>query len=429
MNRRILINLAVFAAIGVTMVVWAFQNVVTFDFIQRPYRITAEFASSPGLHPGFEVDYLGLKVGKVDSVELRPGKVAVRLDIDRGVAIPQGAAVAVARKSAVGEPAVELTPAPGQGGAPRLRPGAVIPLSRTSTPPAYGNLFGAINRAVRAVDPADAKILTHELAVGFDGRSDSLRRLIAGADDFTATFASNTALLDSLTKDLGALTRVLSEHRDELGAGVDNLALLLRALSAVRGDLAHLRDEGPDILDRVNGLLARGGPDLDCALDSLGSFVPALATPDHLRELRQVLVQAPALLRVLSNIIGGTEEQKVLNTSFVLTARTRAVLEHKYPLPQPAVAAIPPCEDGRRPGTAEQAAFPGADPGSVAPTASATAAAAPAATRHTAADGGPPGWLVYVPPVLALLILIRVIAGAVPVLSRRTRTKSPRRPK
>jgi phospholipid/cholesterol/gamma-HCH transport system substrate-binding protein len=426
MNGRILINLAVFTAIAVTMVVWAFRNVVTFDFIKRPYRISAEFVSSPGLHPGFEVDYLGLKVGKIDSVELRPGKVLVRLDIDRGVAIPRGAGAAVVRKSAVGEPAVELTPAPGRGGAPRLRPGAVIPLARTSVPPAYGNLFGAINRAVRAVDPADAKIITHELAVGFDGRADSLRRLIAGADEFTATFASNTALLDSLTHDLGALTHVLAEHRDELGAGVDNLAVLLRALGAVRGDLAHLRDEGPDILDRVNGLLAKGGPDLDCALDSLGSFVPALATPAHLGELRQVLVQAPALRRVLSDIIGGTAGQRVLNTSFVLTARTRAVLEHKYPRPQPAVAPIPPCPDGRRPGIVAQAAFPG----SVAPTARATPAAAPAAARHTAADGGgPPGWLVYVPPVLALMVLIRVLAGAVPVLSRRARTKSPMRPK
>lgn len=425
MTRRILINLAVFAALGVIMVVWAFRNVVTFDFVERPYRISAEFSSSPGLHPGFEVDYLGLRVGKIDSVALRPGRVLVRFDIDRGVAIPQGVSAAVARKSAIGEPAVELTPPPGQGGAARLRPGAVIPLSRTSVPPEYGNLFGAINRAVRAVDPADAKIITHELAAGFDGRSDSLRQLIAGADDFTATFASNTQLLDAMTKDLAAVTHVLAEHRDDLGAGVDNLALLLRALSDVRGDLAHLRDEGPDVLDRVNRLLAKGGPDLDCALDALGTFVPALATPDHLRDLRQVLVQAPALLRVLTNILGDSGGQKVLNTSFVLTTRTKAVLENKYPLPQPAVAAIPRCPDGREPGTAEQAAFPGGDPRSVVPPARPVSpvTAAPVATRHTSDGGGPPGWVVYVPPTLALLVLIRVIAGAVPVLSRRGRKK------
>jgi phospholipid/cholesterol/gamma-HCH transport system substrate-binding protein len=425
MTRRIVINLVVFVAIGVTMLVWAFQNVVTFDFMKHPYRLSAEFSSSPGLHPGFEVDYLGLKVGKVDSVVLQPRKVLVKFDIDRGVAIPQGASAAVAHKSAVGEPVVDLTPAPGRGGASPLRPGAVIPLSRTSVPPAYSALFGAINRAVGAIDPVDAKIITHELAAGLDGRSDSLRELIAGSDEFTTTFANNTQLLDALTKDLGNLTHVLAEHRGELGAGVDNLAVLLRALSDVRGELRGLRDQAPDLLDRVNALLGKSGPDVDCALDSLGAFFPALATPEHLRGLRQVLVQAPALLNVLGNIIADSGGQKVLNTSFVITARTKAALEYKYPLAQPKIAAIPACSDGRMPGVAKQDPFTGGDPGSVAPTAAARAAAtqtaAPAGARSAA--GGPPDWLVYVPPALALLVLIRVLAGAVPALARRRRSK------
>lgn len=427
MNRRILINLVAFGAIGVVMLVWAFQNVVRFDFIEHPYRITAEFSSSPGLHPNFEVDYLGLKIGKIDSVRLAPNKVVVHLDIDRGVTIPQGTRAAAARKSAVGEPVVELTPAPGQGDAPPMRPGTVIPVSRTSVPPAYGNLFGALNRAISAIDPNDARILTHELAVGFDGRSESLRQIIAGTDEFTGTFAANTELLDALTKDLTTITHVIAQHRGELGEGVDNLALLTRALRDVRGDLTRLRDRGPDFVDRVNRLLAAGGPDIDCSLDALGSFFPALATPAHLRELRQVLVQAPALLRVLDNIIAGTKGQQVLNTAFVLTLRTPAVLENKVPRPQPTVAKIPSCADGRNPGVAKQAGFTGGDPASVDPyrTASPNNAGRSAAARNAShgAAAGPPAWLIYLPPVLALMVLVRVMAGAVPVLARRRRTK------
>ncbi|HEY7484201.1 MAG TPA: MCE family protein [Streptosporangiaceae bacterium] len=427
MNRRILVNLVAFTVIGVIMVVWAFQNVVKFDFIEHPYRITAEFASSPGLHPNFEVDYLGLKIGKIDSVTLQPDKVVVHLDIDRGVSIPQGTRAAAAHKSAVGEPVVELTPAPGRGTAPPMRPGTVIPLSQTSVPPEYGNLFGAVNRAVSAIDPNDARILTHELAVGFDGRSDSLRQIIAGTDEFTSTFAGNTELLDGLTKDLTTITHVLAQHRGELGEGVDNLALLTRALRDVRGDLTKLRDRGPDFVDRVNRLLAKAGPDIDCSLDALGSFFPALATPVHLRELRQVLVQAPALLHVLDSIIAGTPGQEVLNTAFVVTLRTPATLENKYPRKQPAVAKIPSCADGRNPGAGKQAQFAGGDPSSVDPyhTAQRNKASRSAAARNTSHDSaaGPPGWLVYVPPVLALLVLIRVLVGAVPVLSRRNRAK------
>ncbi|NED55982.1 MCE family protein, partial [Micromonospora aurantiaca] len=69
MNRRLTINLAAFGLLAVVMLVWAFNNVIRFDFIDRPYHITVEFESSPGLHPNFEVDYLGLRIGKIDSVK------------------------------------------------------------------------------------------------------------------------------------------------------------------------------------------------------------------------------------------------------------------------------------------------------------------------------------------------------------------------
>jgi virulence factor Mce-like protein len=429
MNRRILINVAAFITIGVIMVVWAFQNVIKFDWVERPYRVTAEFSSSPGLHPNFEVDYLGLKIGKIDSVKLEAGKVVVHLDIDRGVAIPQGVLAAAAHKSAVGEPVVELTPASGQGNAPPLRPGAVIPVSRTSVPPEYGNLFGAVNRAISAIDPADARVLTHELALGLDGRSGSLRQIIAGADQFTTTFANNTQLLDGLTKDLTKITHVLSQNRNSLGAGIDNLAALTSALRQIRGELTQLRNRGPDFVDRVNRLLAKGGPDLDCSLDALGSFFPALATRDHLNELRQTLAQAPALVNVLNNVLAENEGKTTLNTAFVITARTKAVLEYKYPLSQPPVGKIPSCNDGRNPGVTAQANFPGADPRSVDPKYQDQSKRVGGQSTETKKNtshnspAGPPGWLVYVPPVLALLVLIRVMAGAVPFLSRRRRAK------
>lgn len=90
MTRRLTINLVVFGVLAAVMVVWAFNNVIRFDFIDRPYNITVEFESSPGLHPNFEVDYLGLRIGKIDSVRLERNKVVVKLDIERGVKIPQG---------------------------------------------------------------------------------------------------------------------------------------------------------------------------------------------------------------------------------------------------------------------------------------------------------------------------------------------------
>ncbi|MFC4053397.1 MCE family protein [Actinomadura syzygii] len=428
MSRRLTINLAVFAGLAVLMAVWAFSNVIRFDFIDRPYHITVEFESSPGLHPNFEVDYLGLRVGKIDSVKLAKDRVVVRLDIDRGVKIPQGVRAAAARKSAVGEPVVELTPGPGRAGAPPMRPGTVIPVSQTKVPPKYGDLFGAVIDTLKAIDPDDAKVLTHELAEGWSGREDSLRQIINGGDDLTKTFAENTELLDGLTKDLGRVTRVLNQNRGSLGAGVDNLAALIQALSQVRGQIAELRDRGPGLLDTVNDLLDKTEPDFGCAVDALGTWGLSRYNPDYLNDLSNTFKYAPQLKVVLDNVIGVDQGKPVLNVVFQVTLKKLATVEYKYPLAQPRVNKVPTCPGGRMPADTRQKPYKAKDPGETIPTHNPSLdqknlQARKAANNGDGPSGGPPAWLVYVPPVIALLVLIRVMMGSVPVVSRLARLR------
>ncbi|MEU8802997.1 MCE family protein [Spirillospora sp. NPDC048819] len=427
MSTRITINLAVFAALAVIMVVWAFNNVVRFDFIDRPYHITVEFESSPGLHPNFEVDYLGLRIGKIDSVDLEKDKVVVRLDIERGVKIPQGVTAAAARKSAVGEPVVELTPGPGKADAPPMEPGARIPVEHTSVPPKYGDLFGAVIDSLKAIDPEDAKVVTHELAEGWSGREESLRQIINGGDDLTATFAENTELLDGLTNDLARITHVLNTNRGSLGAGIDNLAALTTALSQVRGELAELRDRGPTLLGTVNDLLDKTGPDFECTVDTLGNLGLSKHNPRYLQDLRKTIALAPDLQVVLNNVIGMDKGLPVLNVFFEITTTKKAALEYKYPLPQPKVNKVPTCAGGRTPGLTDQKPYKAKNPGETIPTHDPAldkqGIQAEKAANNGDSSDGPPMWLVYVPPVIALLVLIRVMMGSVPVLSRLTRLR------
>ncbi|MFD0688297.1 MCE family protein [Actinomadura fibrosa] len=432
MTRRLTINLAVFAALAVIMVVWAFNNVVHFDFIDRPYHITVEFESSPGLHPNFEVDYLGVRVGKIDSVKLEKDKVVVRLDMERDVKIPEGVTAAAARKSAVGEPVVELTPGPRGAAAPPMKAGARIPVSQTKVPPKYGDLFGAVIKTLDAINPDDAKVLTHELAEGWSGREGSLRQIINGSDQLTATFADNTELLDGLTKDLGRITSVLNANRGDLGAGIDNLAALTAALSQVRGEIAELRDNGPGLLATVNDLLAKTGPDFECTVDALGNWGLKKHNPDLLADLRKTLANAPQLRTVLDNVIGEDQGKPVLNVVFMVTLKKLATVEYKYPLAQPGVNKIPTCTGGRSPVTAAQKPYRAKNPGETIPTHDPsldqqTVKARNAANSGKDTSGGPPMWLIYIPPVLALMVLIRVMMGSVPVVSRLPRLRRRRK--
>jgi phospholipid/cholesterol/gamma-HCH transport system substrate-binding protein len=424
-GNRILVNVAVFLTLAVVMTIWALKNVVTFDFVTRPYTITAEFSESPGLHPDFEVAYLGIKVGKIKSIRLDAPhhKVVAELAIDRGVRIPAAVEAAAGRKSAVGEPYVDLTPTPGAPIDARMKPGGVITLAHTKVPVAYGDLFGKLINSLKAIDPQSTKTLLHELSLGWEGREDSLRQIIDGGDALTASFADKSAVIDGLTRDLTKLTHTLARHRGELGETLDNSAALLGSLVQVKGEIRELLAKGPDFTARVSRFLTVNQGATDCLLQSVGAALPDIGTRQYLSDLDETLSLADVLMRSLDDVIKPSSQGNVLNLAFVIKTKKRHPLTYQHQLPQPTVGAIPSCVGGYDP--AAQVGVAQVRAPAAAPAAEPARPAVTVAARNIAGEGssGPPAWLLYVPPVLALLVLLRVVVRAIPAVPWRRRRK------
>jgi phospholipid/cholesterol/gamma-HCH transport system substrate-binding protein len=237
MRPRIILNLAAFAVLGVILLVWAMNSIVTIDAIERPYTVTAEFDSSPGLRSDLEVCYLGVRVGSVRDVRLETGKVVVRMHLDHGTRVPNTVDAAVLRKSAVGEPYIEMDPHPNIAAGPPLKTGDIIPLARTHVAPEYKELFNRVGDLLKSVRPEDAKVLTHELALGLQGRDQTLRDLIGDAHLLTGTLADNAQVLDDLSIQLTRLSKTLAAGGPELAGGLNGLASFMGALKASRGQL------------------------------------------------------------------------------------------------------------------------------------------------------------------------------------------------
>ena len=430
MTKRIWANLIVFAVLGVVMTVWALGNVIKFDALTKPFQINAEFESSPGLQPNFDVAYLGVAVGKIKSVHLGDHKVVAVLDIDRGASIPDNVVAAAGRKSAIGEPYVDLSLPAGVTGGPPMRAGAVIPVSRTSVAVSYSSLFAAANKAVQGLNAADLHTLTHELALGWNGRSQSLAQILDSSSQITSTFGQNTELLNSLVGQLTQISGTLATHSGELGTGLDNLTGFTDTLARNSANLVALRDQAPDLISRFNQLLQASMPANECILQSLSAALPVALSQQAMDSLRYESQTSPQLTRVLNEISPKVNGKSNLNIDFVITLQgPKPALEYRSPLPLPTVGSVPACPGISMPvaanGTTSTLSAQSVD----APLPSQTPAP-PVALRNTSQRGplsNPVNWLIYVPPLIALAILIKVMGGAIPLLRPRSLRKPGRR--
>lgn len=343
MNRRILINVAFFVLLGTVLSAWAATTLLRLDVIERPFPVTAEFESSPGLFPDLQVTYLGVPVGRVESVALLPGKVAVRMELEHDAKVPTGAGARVLRKSAVGEPYIELT-APTEPGDGVLKAGDTVPLTRTSASVDYQELFDGLGDTLNAVDPADAQVLIHELATGVNGRADTLRDLIGDTDQLTATLAANSGLLDRLATELTDVTGTLAAHRDHIAATASDLSDVTAEVRTASGDLVTVLEQGPGFLDKVETLLQTSRPGLGCLLTAGAAPGPAIFTKQTEATVSHVLTLLPTFEALLEDTAVVTPQATYLRaTALVSIAGPKAAADYTLPLAKPASAAPPRC--------------------------------------------------------------------------------------
>jgi phospholipid/cholesterol/gamma-HCH transport system substrate-binding protein len=426
MTRRILVNLIVFGLLGIVLTVWALQNVISLSALTRPYTIKAEFSSSPGLQPNFDVAYLGVTVGKIKSVHLADHKIVAELNINRGEKIPDNVTAAAGHQSAIGEPFVDLELPPGQTGGPPLHAGAVIPVSRTSVAVSYGDLFAAANKAVAGLNAQDLATFTHELALGWDGRAGSLQQILDSSSQITTTFGQNTALLDTLIRQLTETTTTMVQHGQDFGSGLDGLTAFTDALAASNGKLLTLRESTPDLLVKFNDILSRSRASDICTLGSLGSALPAVLNQGATDSLRYTQEHSPQLAAILKEISPEQNGKSNLNIDFVVTLdKPKPALEYKTPIPLPTVSAIPGCPGVRVPTASTASATKAGRRGKGSAQGGDTTTDIHARNAAGQGHGGsePVRWLIYLPPLIALAVLVRMMGRAVPVLARRRRRR------
>jgi phospholipid/cholesterol/gamma-HCH transport system substrate-binding protein len=251
-------------------------------------RFQALFTEAGGLTAGNDVRLAGMKVGQVDDVSLdEEGKALITFSVDSAITLGNDTSAHIRTGTLLGQRILTLESA-GNG---LLRRGAVIPVSRTSSPYSLTeavtdlttNTAGTdtqnINASLDALSDTIEQI-TPQLGPTFDGltkvsrslnaRNDSLRELLKSAASVTGTLSERSQQLNTLILDANDLVAVLNERREAIVSLLASTSALARELS---GLVADNEKELAPTLQKLNSVTAM----LEKNRDNIAKALPGLA--------------------------------------------------------------------------------------------------------------------------------------------------------
>ncbi|MEU7219682.1 MCE family protein [Nocardia iowensis] len=290
-HRRQLLWLVVFLVVCLALT-WTILVTLRRDVAGPTSTYTAVFTDVSGLKSGSDVRMAGVRVGRVDAIDLDGTLARVRFRVQRDQPVYGDTKATVVYQNMVGQRYLGLSPAD-FGRPERLPDNGEIPLEHTEPsfdvtallngfeplftlldPGNRGNLSTALITALQGDTAALATLITEtsRLAQTLAGPDELLGRIITNLNDVTQTLAAQGTALETTLIQVRAVVTGLDERRDELLSSVGSISTVVGRLSAI------LTEVSPDLnamLAREPGFLATLMADPD-AIATLGANIPAV---------------------------------------------------------------------------------------------------------------------------------------------------------
>ncbi|WP_330247652.1 MCE family protein [Streptomyces sp. NBC_00562] len=294
-------NPVVIGAVGITTLVLlalAAFNADSLPLIGDGETYSAAFSEAGGLKSGDEVRIAGVKVGKVDEVDLDGDhvKVTFRVKGEPEFGTRTGAAIEV--KTILGAKYLALQPK----GTGQLRPGSEIPLSRTV--PAYDVVaaFSDLTTTTEKVDTARLAKALDTISATFEDSPTEVRASIKGLSKISRTVASRDQSLRQLLDHAHGVTGVLKNRSEEFVVLVRDGDKLFKEIARRRAVIHSLLKSSAAVGIQLSGLVEDNRKQIGPVLKGLNSVVTMLERNQASLD-RSIKLLAP-YVRVFTNTLG-----------------------------------------------------------------------------------------------------------------------------
>jgi ABC-type transporter Mla subunit MlaD len=259
------------------------------------YKVRAIFNNAFSVIPGEDVKIAGVKVGKIESLDVtkdQKAAVVLRVDLAGFGDWRKDATCTIRPQSLIGEKFVECTPTqprPAGAQAPPLLPEDpdhkgehLLPAAQTSRPID----IDLLNNILRLPYRQRLSIILNELGTGLAGRGGDLNQVIRNADPalketdkVLKLLANENKVLRNLARDSDVSLAPLARERAKVADFIDKAGNTAQATAEKRGPFEQTFEKLPAFLRELKPTMVRLGAlsdEMSPVLEDLGSQAPAI---------------------------------------------------------------------------------------------------------------------------------------------------------
>lgn len=294
-------NPVVIGVVGLTtlgLMTAAAFNADSLPMIGNGETYSAAFSEAGGLKPGDEVRIAGVKVGKIDEVDLAGDHVKVTFKVKGEPEFGTRTGASIRIKTILGSKYMALEPK----GSGQLKPGAEIPVDRTT--PAYDvvTAFSDLTTTTEKVDTDQLAKAMDTISTTFEDSPAEVKASIEGLSKISHTVASRDKELRELLDHANGVTKVLADRSGEFSTLVKDADKLLTEIAKRRAAIHTLLKSSATLGVELSGLVADNRKEIGPALKGLNSVVSMLER-NHSSLERSVQLLAP-YVRLFTNTLG-----------------------------------------------------------------------------------------------------------------------------
>ncbi len=222
---------------------------------------SADFTNASGLRPGDDVRAAGVKVGRVQKVELHGRVARVSFDLAKRQPIYSDTRLSVRYQNLLGQRYLAMLP--GEGATQqRIKAGSNVPTTRTDPGFDLTALLNGFEPLFATLEPSQINQLSSSIIAVMQGQGGTVESLLSETATLTENLADKDQVLGRVLDNLTPVLRNLAVRNDDFEQTLGDLRSLMKGLAKERKSIGESIDGVSELSEATASLVAEARPPL-----------------------------------------------------------------------------------------------------------------------------------------------------------------------